>query len=88
MNVTDRNKVADELFANLSQLGVSTPEDKVAVAGMLAAKVIASAVDDTRNRSAAVRSLQATMSAQLTLETAGDHRALQPIGRMGVEDDE
>ena len=88
MNVTERSKVADDLLVEMARLGAGSPEDKVAVAGMLAGKVVASVVSDARDRSSAVTALQSAMSAQLTWETAGEHRARQPIGRMGMEDDE
>ena len=86
MNVTERSKLADDLLADMTRLA-ATPEDQIAVAGMLAAKAVASAVADPRNRGQAVRAVTSAMNAQLTLETAGEHRAVQPIGRMSLEDD-
>ena len=88
MNATERNKIADDLFAELARTTSGSTEDKIAVAAVLAAKVVASATSDSRNRSATVRSLTMIMTAQLTLETAGEHRALQPIGRMGTGEDD
>jgi hypothetical protein len=84
---TERARVADELLGLLASQA-ATPADRVIIVGMLAAKAISADDMDPRGRGSAVKSLTNVMNAQLTLETAGEHRAVQPVGRLSTEDDE
>lgn len=84
MTVGERNTLADRLLDLLK----SAPDagDQVAVTAMLAGKVIALGVKPA-DRLSASKAFQATMNAQLTLESVGEHRAIQPIGRFSAEDE-
>lgn len=88
MNVTERGQAADAIAAQIIALPGATLEEALSVTGMLAAKIIVRVTDDVRLRKQSVQAFQAAMNAQLTLETAGDHRVSQPVGRMSMEDDD
>ena len=85
MNVTERSRVADDLVAALDRANAE-PAERSAIAGMCAGKVIASSVEGNQ-RGQAAKALNGAMTAQLTLETAGEYRSLQPIGRLGMDDE-
>lgn len=88
MNVTERGQAADAIAAQVVALSGAAPADVLAIGGMLAAKLVVAALQDPRGRSDAVRALTSAMNAQLALETAGEHRVSQPIGRLGMEDED
>lgn len=88
MTAGERNVLADQLMDLLRQQSGMSAGDQVATVAVLAGKVIAAAVPDNMMRSSASKGFLSTMNAQLTLESAGEHRATQPIGRFGMEDDE
>ena len=88
MNVTERGQAADELAARIIALPGVTPEEALSIGGMLAAKIIIRVTEDARLRKQSAQAFNAAMNAQLTLETAGEHRVSQPIGRMSMEDED
>lgn len=88
MNVTERGQAADTIAAQIITLPGASLEEALSITGMLAAKIIIRVTDDARLRKQSLQAFQAALNAQLTLETAGDHRVSQPIGRMSMEDED
>jgi hypothetical protein len=87
MTMTERNAIAENLFDQFKSMTSSdVAGDQVAIIAALGGKVIASYVD-AGNRPAAMKAFMTTLNAQLTLESAGEHRATQAIGRFSMDEE-
>lgn len=88
MTAGERSTVADQLVEAL-RLAASgaTVGDQVAIAAIMAGKVIATGAQSGTDRGQAAKTLVMLLNAQLTLESVGEHRPPTPIGRFSSEDE-